>query len=134
VNRNRKRRGFTLLEVLLVLAILVVLAGVVAFTLGNTLENSKAKADRIKARDTIPERIDRYRLDYGQLPATLNDLLVAGPKGGPYCKQQEITDSWERPFSYRPISATEYLVYSSGANGVDEGGGGDDLSNQQQTQ
>jgi hypothetical protein len=64
------------------------------------------------------DAIERYRAEHGALPAELKPLLAPPMRGD--------TDPWNRRFVYRP-APPDYRVYSTGANGIDENGDGDDV-------
>ncbi len=131
---KRKQKGFTLLEVLAVAAIIALLA---VFVVPRAFKGlSKAKVDIARGKMGIIESgIARYQYDCGQLPTDdvgLNALLEA-PAGleekwaGPYCKRSDLEDPWGNPFEYISegvINIGSYDLISFGADGA-EGGEGD---------
>src|SRR5262249_4351369 len=100
-------RGFTLLELLVVLAILGLLIGLVAPAALRQLESSKEKIAH-QSIERIAGVLDIYKLDVGVYPTTEQGLLalVARPSGvtrwnGPYLKGENVPqDPWGRPFIY----------------------------------
>ena len=123
----RRQRGFTLLELLVVLAILGLLIGLVAPAALRQLGSAKEKI----AHQTI-ERLggilDIYKLDVGVYPSTEQGLqaLITRPSGiarwnGPYLKGEKVPeDPWGRPFVYRSPSQRpghEYDLLSLGPTG-----------------
>ena len=103
----RRQRGFTLVELLVVLVILGLLVGIVAPRAINYL--SKAKTDVAKIQlDNLATALDLYRLDVGRYPNQEQGLraLVAPPSGvagwhGPYLKGNEVPlDPWNRDYGY----------------------------------
>ena len=69
-----RRRGFTLIEVMVVMALIVVLASIGLTLYGNSVTRAKEsvlKEDLFRMRDAI----DQYYADKGQYPATLQDLV-----------------------------------------------------------
>jgi len=132
---RRRERGFTLIELMVVVAILGLLIALVAPAAIKILGNTKHKlAGQDIAR--ISEPMEMYKLDVGSYPSSEDGLqaLIAKPGGadnwsGPYIKGVKIpTDPWGRPFIYRyPSSRTghEYDLCSYGAHGQ-PGGTGDD--------
>jgi general secretion pathway protein G len=136
-SRNRRRRGgFTLMEVLLVLAILVILGALVAMNFGNVL----GKADSDAARSQIglfEPAIKMYFLHVKQYPATLealrtapNDLPNPTKWVGPYLEKNVPLDPWGRPYQYASPGRyylDSYDIWSLGPDGQD--GTQDDIGN-----
>jgi len=133
-DRRRRQRGFTLLERLVVLAILGLLIGLVAPAALRQLESSKEKITH-QSIERIAGVLDIYKLDVGTYPTTEQGLLalIARPSGvarwnGPYLKGENVPeDPWGRPFIYHnPSQRTghEYDLYSFGRTGQ-PGGTGD---------
>ena len=128
------QRGFTLLELLVVLAILGLLIGLVAPAALRQLESSKEKIAH-QSIERIAGVLDIYKLDVGVYPTTEQGLLalIARPSGvtrwnGPYLKGENVPqDPWGRPFIYHNPSQRaghEYDLYSMGRTGQ-PGGTGD---------
>jgi general secretion pathway protein G len=130
VQERSRQAGFSLLELLVVLAILALLAGLVAPRVIGYLGGAKTDTAKLQLRN-IESALDLYRLDVGKYPASL-DALVTQPGGeerwkGPYLKKATgLTDPWGEPFKYRlPGEHGEYDLYSLGADKT-EGGDGED--------
>jgi general secretion pathway protein G len=125
--------GFTLLELLIVIAILGLLA--VVGTLQLTSYLGKARTDTTKLQvDQLATALDLFRIDVGRLPTTdegLRALLESSSEldgwRGPYLRKPEaIRDAWGRPFVYRqPGEHGQYDIVSYGADGR-PGGSGED--------
>ena len=127
---GRGRAGFTLLELLVVLAILGLIATFAAPQVLKWLSGAKSDAARIQI-EALGTGIDLYRLEVGNYPPTL-DALVERPPGaekwnGPYLKKTVVPkDPWGRDYIYRqPGEHGPYDLMSLGADGA-EGGNGED--------
>ena len=129
-----QQHGFTLLELLVVLAILGLLIGLVAPAALRQLGSAKEKIAH-QSIERIGSVLDIYKLDVGTYPTTEQGLLalVERPSGvsrwnGPYLKGDKVPeDPWGRPFIYHNPSQRpghEYDLYSLGPTGQ-PGGTGD---------
>ena len=133
--RRRKRRGFTLIEVLLVLAILVILSTMVTLGFQRTLSRSKISA-ALAQIDLFETPLNMYQMDMLSLPATNDglDALIQVPSSGyqekwqgPYLGDDAIPpDPWGQPYHYEMIDAERYRIWSAGPDGQD--GTEDDVS------
>ena len=133
--RHRREEGFTLLELLVVLAILGLLIGLVAPALLHQLGSAKEKI-AAQSIERLGGVLDMYKLDVGTYPTTEQGLqgLITQPSGvnrwnGPYLKGTSVPeDPWGRPFLYRFPSERrghEYDLYSLGPSGRPGGTGSD---------
>lgn len=124
-------RGFTLLELLVVLVVLGLLAGLVGPRYFNQLGKSEIKVARAQLEGLV-KALDIYRLENGHYPSTeqgLQALVVApgdAPKwDGPYLQKGVPLDPWGRQYIYRaPGENGEYDLLSLGKDGQ-PGGDGD---------
>lgn len=120
-------RGFTLLELLVVLAILGMLIGLVAPAVMRQFGAAKEKIAE-QSVERLSTVLDMYKLDVGTYPTTDQGLqaLLAQPSGvahweGPYLKGDKLPeDPWGHPFAYRSPSERpghEFDLYSLGPKG-----------------
>lgn len=125
--------GFTLLELLVVIAVLGLLAALVGPQVVRYLGSSRSQTAGVQIRN-IASALELYRLDNGDLPAGeegLNALVVdpgtAPGWAGPYLPEPTaLDDPWGRRYRYRnPGLHREVDIYSLGADGR-EGGTGED--------
>jgi general secretion pathway protein G len=126
----QSEKGFTLLELLVVMVIIGLLAGYVAPKYFSQVGKSEVKAAQAQI-DSIEKALDQYRLDMGRYPATEQGLAVltvrpaAEPKWqGPYLKKTAPPDPWGRPYMYKyPGERAEFDLYSYGKDGQPGGTG-----------
>ena len=122
---NYRQRGFTLVELLLVLVILALIAGLVLPGIIGKAESAKAKAASSQI-SRISMSVESFYLDTGRTPSTL-DELVNEPSGvtgwnGPYIKNSLLKDPWDRPYKYRtPGEHGDFDIQSYGADGQQGG-------------
>lgn len=114
--RIRGRAGFTLVEVLLVVAILGILAAVVVVNFGGKGEAARIKATRASIA-AIATAIDTYEVETGRYPPSLQSLVSndGSPNwNGPYVRGGIPADAWGTTFSYSQTGETGYKVVSGG--------------------
>jgi general secretion pathway protein G len=117
-------RGFTLLELLVVMVIIGLLAGYVGPKYFSQIGKSEIKAARAQI-DALGKAIDQFRLDIGRYPTTEEGLavLIAKPINlpkweGPYLTKSVPVDPWGNPYVYKaPGSHGDYDLLSYGKDG-----------------
>jgi len=137
--RPRRRRGFTLMEVLLVLAILVILGSLVTVSFVRMQQNAYINAAKSQV-EMLGGAVDMYMLAIGSPPeqqAGLDALL--NPPGelknpekwqGPYLDHQQLPmDPWNNPYQYELLPPDKYRIFSWGPDRAP--GTNDDISTDQ---
>lgn len=133
INQRRalhRQQGFTLLELLVVLVVLGLLAGLVAPKYFNQLGKSEAKVARAQI-EGLSKALDLYRLEIGHYPSTEQGLvaLTAAPTdetrwAGPYLQKAVPQDPWGRNYIYHsPGEHGDYDLLSMGKDGQQGGEG-----------
>lgn len=139
MNKENKRKqsrnaGFTLVELLVVLVILVVIGTIAAQNFGSEPDKAKVKATRVSF-SSIETALERFKLDCGRYPSAEEGLsaLMAAPEGlemdwgpGSYLmKERDLRDAWGNDYLYAaPGSNGEaFELVSLGADGVEGGEG-----------
>ncbi len=116
--------GFTLVELLVVLVILVLLASLVGPRVIGYLGTSRVKTAKVQI-ESLSSAIELYRIDNGRYPTTDEGLkaLVQAPAGGdgwkgPYLTKKDVpNDPWNRPYHYRsPGQHGPFDIFSLGAD------------------
>ena len=134
--RRNRRRGFTLMEILLVLAILVVLGSMV--TVGFVRMQKNAYINTTKSQISLLEdAVQAYTLSVGVPPNTQQGLeaLIVQPGDlpspekwtGPYLDKQSLPlDPWGNQYEYEQINADQFRIWSPGPDKAS--GSEDDIS------
>ncbi|QLP97390.1 MAG: type II secretion system major pseudopilin GspG [Rhodoblastus sp.] len=125
-----RSRGFSIVEILVVLAIIGMIMSLVGPRVLNFLNESKFKTARLQI-ENIASALDIYYLDNGRYPSSSEGLkaLTQRPSdapgwNGPYLKgSAPPNDPWGRAYGYRsPGQSGPYEIYSQGPDGSGAGG------------
>ena len=131
-------KGFSLVEIMIVLAVIGIIVGIMATNFSDALEKAKFKATKVTISQ-VADRLEMYRTDCGDYPTTEEGLeaLVTNPGGsceewGPESYMDKIPrDQWKREFVYES-DGSDFTITSLGADRKEGGKGYDaDISNRE---
>jgi len=129
----KNRTGFTLLELLVVVAIIGILVATVLPRFAGRTEQARKNRAEAEIYGSIATALDMYELDFGRYPESLSYLWSSeAPSGhdadnyrsnwnGPYIKRARIRDGsivdpWSRPYKYKTVnSGASYELLSTGS-------------------
>lgn len=135
LERERPDSGWTFIESIIVIAIVIVLSGTVAFSAARYVGRARVAASRASIA-ALTVALHAYYLDTGSYPTeaqgldALSRLPVVAPHPtgwrGPYLERPVVADAWGHPFDYRRpgTDGAPFTVASRGADGL-PGGDGD---------
>jgi general secretion pathway protein G len=135
-NVSHRARGFTLLEILVVLVIIGLIASLVGPRLFTQLEGSQVKVAETQTK-MLRGAVETFRLDMGRLPTAEEGLAVlyakpADPRAaerwrGPYLDEAVPLDPWDHPYQYSipGRDGQSFALYSLGADRAPGGEGND---------
>lgn len=135
------RRGFTLIELIAVLAILVLVVGVTAPLITGQVRRAKVDATKVQI-NSLEQSLNSFNLDCGYFPTTEQglDALKSAPTVGRQCKNydpegylkknQKLSDPFDQPYTYvapGTHNTSSFDLSSSGPDGT--AGNDDDITN-----
>jgi general secretion pathway protein G len=137
IQKTKLARAFTLVEIMLVVAIIGILAALVIPKIAGKSEQARETAAMADIRGGIKSALDQYNVDMGTYPNSLQDLLSAPRNAhnwhGPYFDPPVIpSDPWGNPYLYAypgKHNPTGYDLWSAGPDG--KSGDQDDIGNWQ---
>jgi len=138
-NRQPHRSGFTLVEVMIVLFILVMIMGIAVVAVQGRRDLAQRRTALAYVK-MLATQVNNYDIAVGRPPTNeqgLEALVVCpadvseGKWGGPYLESNATSvDPWGNPYQYAcPGKHGRFDIWSFGPNMMDDGGGGDDIGN-----
>jgi general secretion pathway protein G len=98
------RAGFTLMEVLIVVAIILIIAGAGGYIMMTHFENAKKDMGKANVM-ALDQQVQAYRVRHGDYPPDLVTLTQLGPNGeAATIENKMLLDPWNRPYTYEPHS------------------------------
>lgn len=122
-------RGFSLVEMLVVLTIMALIAGVVTTQVVDYLAGARVKTAKTQMKN-ISAALDLYKIDMGKYPdqnegldALINKVSSSTRWNGPYLAARQVPlDPWDHPYQYKMVDA-KYELLSFGADNLAGGEG-----------
>lgn len=116
--RHAARRGFTLLEMMVVLLIMGLLMSVAVYNIIGQGDEARRRTT-VTSMNTINTALTQYNLDNGTFPATIDSLV-------PKYLQEQPRDAWKHTFVYFPNTGgvgggKPFTLYSKGKGGEESG-------------
>lgn len=133
IRSQQKRRGFTLLEILIVLAIIGVIAAMAVPRLLGQQRSANVRATK-SAILSLENAADLYSVGNGAVyPDSVQALMQKSPDGTDALLDKIPVDAWGTPLNYEypnsKANVSRPAIWSSGENRQNENGGGDDINN-----
>ena len=115
---NRKlKRGFTLVEILIVLALIGLVGGLAMSNLGGIFETGKARAAQTWVDSTGPAYVNSYLALVGEYPKTLKDLQTPPNGLPPFVKKaSDLEDPWGNPYQYT-LQGSSFEIFTTDPDG-----------------
>jgi general secretion pathway protein G len=123
-SRQRGRGGFTLIELMVVIAILAMLAAIVGYNVIGSLEDAEITAAKQQITQ-FKSALISYRVKFSKFPSTEEGLnaLISNEKGENLLDSKEVPpDPWGNPYVYT-LDGSNFVIMSHGADGQPGGTG-----------
>lgn len=97
--KYKKKGGFTLIEIMLVIVIIGIIVGIATPKITGKIDKAQGVAARASLK-SVEAAIQSYEMDNLRLPDTLDELTKKKNGQGPYLKPSELMDPWSKKFTY----------------------------------
>ena len=137
-NLHSARRAFSLMEILVVIALIALLAGLTVSNIGGMFSGGQERTAKLFVGTSMASPLMAYRMDMGSYPTTEEGLmaLIKAPDGagsawkGPYIKLKEIPkDPWGTEYKYACPGVRNPKDYDIWSLGPDKKESDDDIGN-----
>ncbi len=116
-------RGFTLIEIMVVIAILGMLMTVVGAYVWDNMKEAQVTTTKTKLVQLANGPLSTYKRRMSRVPDSLQELLTESDKnfGNAWCAPVDQRDAWDNDFRYEKLSNTKFRLSSLGADGMEGG-------------
>jgi general secretion pathway protein G len=118
--RNRNDRGFTLIELMVVITILGLLAGITSVGVMKYLKQARIDRAKMDMR-AIVDGIKHYRLRTNKIPQSIADMCGPDEDNRDLDRSEPPKDPWGSDYQYTPKDRRTYDLLCLGADGVEGG-------------
>ncbi|MGL4854382.1 MAG: type II secretion system major pseudopilin GspG [Lentisphaeria bacterium] len=125
MNHELKRKNFTMIELIMVIAIIMLLAGLAVPQVAGKLDENRWKTAGVMTKN-LRTAVEGYYMDKNQYPTKLEDLLQKNSFGNSYYPEEFIPkDPWNREYAYQTPGSGDrrFDIICYGADGVSGGEG-----------
>ena len=122
--KHKKNAGFTLIELMVVITIIGLLAGITGVGVMGYLRQARIDTSKASMR-TIRDAIKLYYMKNNRIPQSLSEMCGPPEDDPPLDREEPPLDGWNNEFQYTPKDKRNYDLVCLGADGV-EGGEKDD--------
>ena len=113
MRRNRREGGFTLVELMVVIVLIGLLAGIVTVKVIPMIAKAKVKTTQAQIK-TFANALDLYKLNVGSYPDTLEELTEEAPNGDERLLAEIPQDPWGQEYIYDSTGGDPYILLSLG--------------------
>ena len=123
IKNLKKNDGFTMVELIIVVAIIAILATIGITNYSKIFDNQKVKITKTKISE-LESNLDRYNLEYDEFPSQEDGLQALIEKNIIQNKKGVLEDPWKMPFNYKYPSEVENVDFQIWSYGADKKEGG----------
>ena len=106
------KRGFTLIEILIVLALIGLVAGLSIAGLSGIFGETEEDVAKTWVDNTGNQYILLYKKRNGKLPEKLDDLLIEHPRHGAIAKKKDLLDPWKNQYQYKKTGSSTFELWT----------------------
>ena len=118
MENSKSKNGFTLIEIMLVIVIIGIIAGIAIPKLTGSVGKASNTAARMSLKG-IESAVQAYEMDNLRLPDSIDDLTKMKDGNGPYLKPSDLMDPWSQKYKYAKggADAMGFDIYTTSPEG-----------------
>jgi len=124
VDRIKSKKGFTLIELMIAISIIITMGAVAVIGISTYLKAGRTAQTRSGVA-VLTSALGRYRYVHGALPRSLKDLTAANANGnkGQLLSADDLKDAWNNTYNYAISSQNDsYAIWSNGPDQTNNSG------------